>query len=200
MVDISLNGHNLVTGDPLLYVAGDFQTLKTLTMSGTSDGFQAGTNTLVFTVNNATTSPNPSGILVKIDKAEADVDPTAVTIGKVGLKTVPVSDFLPDPSGAEALSRLDPDADGRVPVVFWNTLSERGTIGFYVQRRRLDGSWMDVNKEMLPGLITAPLGGEYQLADPSVKSGILYQYRLIEQEARGSVRYYGPYSLEMSRD
>ena len=52
---------------------------------------------------------------------------------------------------------------------------------------------------MLPGLINAPLGGQYQLADPTVRSGRVYQYRLIEQEADGHTRQYGPYLLKMEQ-
>ncbi len=98
----------------------------------------------------------------------------------------------------QALSQyLDPNADGQVAVLFWDTLEERGTIGFYVERKQGDGNWQQINNEMLPGLITAPMGGEYQLADPSASAGKQYQYRLIEQEARGNRNTYGPYTLEI---
>ena len=50
---------------------------------------------------------------------------------------------------------------------------------------------------MLPGLINAPMGGEYMLADPVPTSGNVYQYRFIEQEATGNTREYGPYYVEM---
>lgn len=92
---------------------------------------------------------------------------------------------------------LDPDVDDQVAVLYWDTLEERGTIGFYVERRRGNASWQRINNDMLPGLITAPMGGEYQLADPSARAGYQYQYRLIEQEARGTKRTYGPYTLEI---
>ena len=98
----------------------------------------------------------------------------------------------------QALSQyLDPDLDGQVAVLFWDTLEERGTIGFYVERKQGDADWLQINNDMLPGLITAPMGGEYQLADPSAGAGKQYQYRLIEQEARGTKRTYGPYTLEI---
>ncbi len=76
-------------------------------------------------------------------------------------------------------------------------LEERGTIGFYVERRQNRLEWQRVSDEMLPGLITAQMGGEYLLAAPNAASGHSYQYRLIEQEARGTIRHYGPFSLEM---
>lgn len=92
---------------------------------------------------------------------------------------------------------LDPDGDGQVAVLAWDTLEERGTIGFYVDRQHDGSAWVRINNRMLPGLITAPMGGEYRLADPGARSGEIYQYRLIEQEARGSTRTYGPFTVEM---
>ncbi|RTZ99971.1 MAG: hypothetical protein DSY89_07560, partial [Deltaproteobacteria bacterium] len=109
-----------------------------------------------------------------------------------------------DPKSAAAFTRaggkqvmaalydyLDPDGDGRVAVLKWDTLEERGTIGFRVERSGGNNQWTLVNNDMLPGLINAPLGGQYQLADPTVRSGRVYQYRLIEQEADGHTRQYG---------
>jgi hypothetical protein len=93
---------------------------------------------------------------------------------------------------------LDPDGDGRVAVLHWDTLEERGTVGFYVERSDADGLGTTViNNDMLPGLINAPMGGEYMLADPVPTSGNVYQYRFIEQEATGTRREYGPYTVEM---
>lgn len=92
---------------------------------------------------------------------------------------------------------LDPDGDGQVAVLKWDTLEERGTIGFYVERQNPDGSWTRINDDMLPGMIMAPMGAEYMLADPGAQSGNVYQYQLIEQEASGNTREYGPYAVEM---
>jgi|GEM_PF-2666337 len=92
---------------------------------------------------------------------------------------------------------LDPDGDGQVAVLQWDTLEERGTIGFFVQRAAGNNHWILINNDMLPGLINAPMGGQYQLADPAARSGQVYQYRLIEQEADGHTQLYGPYILEM---
>lgn len=94
-------------------------------------------------------------------------------------------------------SYLDPDGDGQVAVLHWDTLEERGTIGFFVERSITKGEWILVNNDMLPGLITAPMGGEYMLVDITAHSGIIYQYRIIEQEANGNSRQYGPYSMEI---
>ena len=50
---------------------------------------------------------------------------------------------------------------------------------------------------MLPAMIDAPMGAEYELADPAARSGNRYQYQLIEQEATGDTKRYGPYSIDM---
>ena len=95
---------------------------------------------------------------------------------------------------------LDPDGDWTVAVVRWTTLEERGTIGFYVERQDGNGNWIRINNDMLPGMITAPMGAEYMLVDPGARAGHVYQYLLIEQEATGNTRSYGPYTVEMPND
>jgi len=95
------------------------------------------------------------------------------------------------------LDFMDPDLDGQVAVLRWDTLEERGTIGFYVERQTEKDAWMQINNDMIPGLVMAPMGGEYMLADPAARPGEIYQYQLIEQEANGNTRHYGPYSVEM---
>ena len=95
---------------------------------------------------------------------------------------------------------LDPDGDDQLAMIAWDTLEERGTIGFFIERNISgDGQeeWVRINNSMLPGLINAPLGGQYRLIDPAVVSGNTYQYRLIEQEADGNTRHYGPFELKM---
>jgi hypothetical protein len=82
-------------------------------------------------------------------------------------------------------------------VLRWDTIEERGTIGFYVERQSEDGSWTLINNDMLPGLVTAPMGGEYLLIDSAAKSGKRYTYRLLEQEAGGKKNLYGPYTVDM---
>lgn len=94
-----------------------------------------------------------------------------------------------------ALAGLAPDA--QVAVVQWETLQERGTQGFYVERRgRGENRWTRLNAaQMLPGLIVSPLGGEYLLLDTAAQPGERYRYRLVEQEIWGSSRTYGPWSV-----
>ena len=92
---------------------------------------------------------------------------------------------------------LDPDGDGEVAVFEWQTLEERGTLGFHVERKVDDQTWQRINQRLLPGLVTSESGGDYVLVDPGATPGQTYEYRLIEQEASGRTRTYGPYTLEM---
>lgn len=96
----------------------------------------------------------------------------------------------------EMIAYLDPDGDGKLAVLTWDTLEEHGTIGFYVLRKQ-EGSadWQQVNNDMLPGMLDAPMGAEYLLADPAARTGVNYLYKLIEQEAWGTQRQHGPYEL-----
>lgn len=90
---------------------------------------------------------------------------------------------------------LDPDGDGQVAVVRWDTLQEHGTVGFFAERAEGDG-WTRLNGGLLPGLIDAPQGGEYWLLDPDVTAGA-HRYRLVELEAWGSERLHGPWELQI---
>jgi hypothetical protein len=98
---------------------------------------------------------------------------------------------------AALLQYLDPDGDGLVAVLRWDTLEERGTVGFYVERADGQSDWILINNQMLPGMVFAPLGAEYRLVDPAAQGGEAYQYRLIELEASGNIREYGPFELEL---
>ncbi len=150
--------------------------------------------------------------------------PTAVHIGKVELRSVNVISVVQGLSraGRESLlatvdpeyalsahllsdtelqnalqGRLDLDGDGEVALLRWDTLDERGTVGFYVERSSDGANWTQINNGMMPALINAPLGGQYMLFDPAATVGNQYQYRFSEQEASGGTRFYGPYTLQM---
>lgn len=92
-------------------------------------------------------------------------------------------------------SYLDPDGDGQVAVVRWDTLQEHGTVGFYAERAEGDG-WTRLNGGLLPGLIDAPQGGEYWLFDVDAKPGA-HRYRLVELEAWGGERLHGPWEVQV---
>ncbi|MCP3849673.1 MAG: hypothetical protein GY694_05475, partial [Gammaproteobacteria bacterium] len=105
----------------------------------------------------------------EVEDYELNLDPTSAVIGDVALEAHRVDDFIyrlisadaaramlagfdadlaeqlaNDPAAlADALNGyLDPDGDGQVAVLTWETLSERGTIGFYVDRKTVsDTTW-----------------------------------------------------------
>jgi Peptidase family C25 len=81
-------------------------------------------------------------------------------------------------------------------VIEWQTASESGTLGFHLER--LDdeeGTYSRVNRKLLPGLLVSPQGGTYRYTDPDAVPGNTYTYRLVEKEARGGRRIYGPYTV-----
>jgi uncharacterized repeat protein (TIGR01451 family) len=93
------------------------------------------------------------------------------------------------------------DASLGSAVVRWVTLEERGTRGFYLERSSDsmgDAGWELLHQAMLPGLIDAPLGGEYRFEDPTVIPGETYSYRLIELEVWGTERTHGPWRVTVS--
>lgn len=108
---------------------------------------------------------------------------------------------LPDNSRESIISALrnylDPDSDGQVVVLNWDTLQERGTVGFFVERSIGSTDWVRISGGMLPGIINAPLGGEYRWVDREAISGQTYSYRLIELEATGLTHQYGPFVLKV---
>lgn len=165
-------------------------------------------------------SPSPIGAVTdgEVEDNQIPVPPVVATIDNVSLESILLADFLGSASLdqlrslltsyvaytidmnretmiAALLQHLDPDGDGRLALFRWNTLEELGTIGFYAER--LDKQWIRINDKLLPSLISAPLGAEYLLLDPTVQANTTYQYRLIELEASGGIRSYGPYSLQM---
>ena len=83
--------------------------------------------------------------------------------------------------------------DGRV-MVEWQTRFESGTVGFYLLRRdRASGRYRKVSDRLLPALLHSPRGGTYRLVDPQARLGVSLSYKLVEVEARGRKRTYGPF-------
>ncbi|OOZ38074.1 hypothetical protein [Solemya elarraichensis gill symbiont] len=169
----------------------------------------------------STNSPAPTGSASdgEVEDQGLTIIPTAAVIGSGSIRRAPVEELvdlfdvqtvvaflesygveptnLTDDIANDLLKQtLDPDGDGSVALVHWTTLEELGTVGFFLDRREEErGEWVRINNKMLPGLIDAPLGGEYLYADPGAQPDVDYLYKLIEQEAWGSRQEYGPYQL-----
>ena len=80
-------------------------------------------------------------------------------------------------------------------VVSWTTISEIGTLGFYLWRwDESSAMWKKVTEEFVPGRYPQ-IGGKYQLVDPAAKPSLTYQYLLEEVESWGSSLWHGPYAL-----
>lgn len=89
-------------------------------------------------------------------------------------------------------------ADGGGVLLEWQTASEAGTAGFYVQRwNGAAKRWERVNRELLAGLLHAPQGGTYRFVDPAASPYEPQVYRLVEVEAGGQRHTYGPFAAQV---
>ena len=79
----------------------------------------------------------------------------------------------------------------------WKTTAEVGTVGFYLKRwDEGEGQYKSVNQRLIPALITSPLGGVYRYLDRDAVPGEPYRYQIVEVEASGKQRVYGPYDVD----
>jgi hypothetical protein len=86
---------------------------------------------------------------------------------------------------------------GNRVVVQWSTASEVGTLGFYLSR--LDestGEYVQLNEELLPGLLHHPQGGTYRFVDEGAIPDGTFTYKLVEVELSGQKRTHGPFTVE----
>ncbi|NOZ20401.1 MAG: hypothetical protein GXP25_04850 [Planctomycetes bacterium] len=97
-----------------------------------------------------------------------------------------------------ALSDFRAFEDDGKTVVEWKTASEIHTAGFHLLRlEEKDGEekYVKVSDRLLPALRNAPQGGTYRLVDRDAEVGKEYSYKLVEIEARGKKRTYGPFTV-----
>ena len=88
-----------------------------------------------------------------------------------------------------ALSSFEAINDGGGVVIRWTTSSESGTVGFYLFKE-VDGVWEAAHEGLLPGLLTAPQGGVYEI---HASSG--GRYLLQELDMDGAINEYGPFDV-----
>jgi hypothetical protein len=89
------------------------------------------------------------------------------------------------------------DRDGDRVAVEWETTSEIGTAGFHLYRRSaMTGAYERVNKRLLPSLPGSLQGGKYRFIDKNASADESFSYRLVEVEARGRERSFGPYAVD----
>ena len=85
---------------------------------------------------------------------------------------------------------------GGAALVEWETASQAGTLGFYLYR--LDAAsnrWQRLNQVLLPAAVESPQGARYRFRDAGASPGELHTYLLVEAEAGGKLRRYGPYTV-----
>ena len=164
--------------------------------------------TVVTATDGTYTIPNlPSGVALKVvpDTTGTTLNGYAATenSGEVdypaGLTTdqtdVDFGYYTPAPTIA-IIAGFRSYLDGGQVMVEWQTLSERGTVGFYLERKDVGSDrFQRVNQALLPGLLSSPVGGTYRYADGGAEPGGSYVYRLVEAEFRGGQRYYGPFEV-----
>lgn len=105
--------------------------------------------------------------------------------------------YSPEEATAVVIGEFGAYDDGGNVIVRWQTVSEQGTIGFYLYRlNENSGRFHQLNSKMMPGLLHSPTGGWYSYQDSSAKTGTVYTYQLEEVEARGKINTYGPWAVD----
>ena len=95
-----------------------------------------------------------------------------------------------------AIAYLRAYRSGGSVVAEWRTTQEVGTVGFHLLR--YDGgadTYVPVRQQMVPALLVHPQGGLYRLEDAGAPPEGSVQYALVEVDARGRERVYGPYTV-----
>ena len=78
-------------------------------------------------------------------------------------------------------------------IIEWTTASEVNTAGFNLSRAdKPDGTYQQVNAELIPSSTDPMLGGQYMYTDSGVISGRTYYYQLEDVEYTGAVVRHGP--------
>jgi MYXO-CTERM domain-containing protein len=85
--------------------------------------------------------------------------------------------------------------DGGGARVRWTTASEVGTAAFRVERLGAGDDYAPVHTGWIVAPPNRPGGGVYEIADATVRAGDDASYRIVEVEARGRKRVYGPYRV-----
>ncbi|HVT18912.1 MAG TPA: C25 family cysteine peptidase [Thermoanaerobaculia bacterium] len=103
------------------------------------------------------------------------------------------------PTAAVVVSLRAVEEPGGV-VVHWETRGEDGTAGFDLYRLSSEsGQFERVNDSLLVAPPGEVQGGAYSLVDPQAQPGAAHTYRLIEREAGGVERVFGPWQVEIER-
>ncbi len=135
--------------------------------------------------------------LWSIDKADADATLVgALTVG-TDYEALACSFSAPTRAVVDGFRAYASAVQGA--IVEWETRSERGTLGFHLEKRDpATGKYVRVNKRLLPGLIQARNGGLYRFTDLDARVGQAISYRLVELEATGAKLVHGPFPVKVA--
>jgi hypothetical protein len=157
-------------------------------------GLPAGTYTVKVTDSN--------GVLVGYNTtyektAPYDGQETVILASNSAVSNVNFGYYKPQPTLASISAFRARVEQGQV-VVEWETDFEMGTVGFYLERRDgTTGRFARISTGLLPSVLE-PQGGVYDFVDATAFSGGTYVYRLIEVEASGDERKYGPFTVTVA--
>lgn len=97
-----------------------------------------------------------------------------------------------------SINKLTATVENGVVMVEWQTGSEDSTLGFHLERfDEQSNQFQRLNGALLPGLLFSLKGGTYRYADLTAELGVTHTYRLVEVEARGGRRMYGPFTVKV---
>lgn len=89
--------------------------------------------------------------------------------------------------------------DGDVVKAGWETLSEYGTVGFFLYRWN-NNAWLKINSSLIPAQGESGMGSIYTCVDPGAVAGGTYIYRLEEIITGGDSEFYGPYERTVQNE
>jgi len=86
-------------------------------------------------------------------------------------------------------------------LVEWETAQEVNNLGFNLYRStESNGSYTKLNKQLIPGLISAVSGQQYRYTDKDVISSVLYYYMLEDVDLSGTRTMHGPICVDWDGD
>ncbi len=129
-----------------------------------------------------------------------DTRTVTVSGGTANPDPVEIGYDLEEPTHA-VISRFGVHLDAaQQPVIAWQSASEVGTLGFYLERQQpLGGGFVRLNQQLLPGGLSAAQGSNYRFVDPSAEASKTYTYRLTELQASGRLRIHKPHQVTVAK-
>jgi hypothetical protein len=120
-------------------------------------------------------------------------------IDSPGFYTVGNEEY-PAPTAVDLISFTATGFDDTVQVE-WETAQEINNLGFNLYRSaESNGSYTKLNRQLIPGLISAVSGQQYSYSDKDVIRGVLYYYLLEDVDLSGMRTMHGPVCVDWDGD